>query len=62
MFVVAAQRTAIGAYGGKVKSFTATDLAEIAARAAFETGKVKPEIINSVIFGNVMQVLYIRKC
>ncbi|XP_041365713.1 3-ketoacyl-CoA thiolase, mitochondrial-like [Gigantopelta aegis] len=55
VFVVAAQRTAIGAYGGKVKSFTATDLAEIAARSALESGKVKPELINSVIFGNVMQ-------
>ena len=39
-----------------MKDFTATDLTEHAARAALAAGKVSPEIIDSVIVGNVMQV------
>lgn len=35
---------------------SATDLTEHAARAALAAGKVPPEIIDSVIVGNVMQV------
>ncbi|KAG8131260.1 putative 3-ketoacyl-CoA thiolase protein, partial [Naja naja] len=48
-------RTPFGAYGGLLKDFTATDLAEIAARSALSAGKISPEIIDSVIVGNVMQ-------
>uniref|UniRef100_A0A452GXC7 Uncharacterized protein n=1 Tax=Gopherus agassizii TaxID=38772 RepID=A0A452GXC7_9SAUR len=55
VFIVSAKRTPFGAYGGLLKDFTATDLAECAARAALSAGKVSPEIIDSVIVGNVMQ-------
>lgn len=56
MFIVAAKRTPFGAYGGLLKDFTATDLTELAAKAALAAGKVPPETIDSVIVGNVMQV------
>jgi acetyl-CoA acyltransferase 2 len=53
VFVVAAKRTPFGTYGGKLTKFTATDLQEIAAKAALTAGNVNPEIIDSVIVGNV---------
>ena len=56
VFVVAAKRTPFGTYGGKLTNYTATDLQEIASRAAMEAGKIKPEMINSVIVGNVFHV------
>ncbi|XP_057555405.1 3-ketoacyl-CoA thiolase, mitochondrial [Hippopotamus amphibius kiboko] len=55
VFIVAAKRTPFGAFGGLLKDFTATDLAESAAKAALAAGKVSPEIIDSVIVGNVIQ-------
>ncbi|EPY86025.1 3-ketoacyl-CoA thiolase, mitochondrial [Camelus ferus] len=55
VFIVAAKRTPFGAYGGLLKDFTATDLAEFAARAALSAGKVPPETVDSVIVGNVIQ-------
>ncbi|OBS57554.1 hypothetical protein A6R68_11322, partial [Neotoma lepida] len=56
VFIVAAKRTPFGSYGGLLKDFSATDLAEFAARAALAAGKVPPETIDSVVVGNVMQV------
>ncbi|XP_073646811.1 3-ketoacyl-CoA thiolase, mitochondrial isoform X2 [Tursiops truncatus] len=56
VFIVAAKRTPFGAYGGLLKDFTATDLAESAARAALSAGKVSPETIDSVVVGNVIQI------
>lgn len=55
VFVVAAKRTPFGTYGGVLKDHSATDLAEHAAKAALAAGGVAPELINSVIMGNVMQ-------
>jgi len=55
VFVVAAKRTAFGAYGGKLKDMTATDLQEVAARAAMEAGGVPADAIDSVCVGNVIQ-------
>ncbi len=56
IYIVAAKRTPFGAYGGKLTSFTATDLQEVAAKAALTAGNVNPEIIDSVIIGNVCSV------
>ncbi|XP_062057638.1 3-ketoacyl-CoA thiolase, mitochondrial [Lepus europaeus] len=55
VFIVAAKRTPFGAYGGLLKDFSATDLSEFAAKAALSAGKVSPEIVDSVVVGNVMQ-------
>ncbi|KTF86082.1 hypothetical protein cypCar_00025964, partial [Cyprinus carpio] len=57
VFVVSAKRTPFGTYGGVLKEHSATDLAEHAAKAALAAGSVAPEIINSVIIGNVMQLM-----
>lgn len=55
VFIVGAKRTPFGTYGGVLKDHSATDLAEHAAKAALATGGVAPELVNSVIMGNVMQ-------
>ena len=57
VFIVAAKRTAFGSFGGKLKDMTATALGQHAATAALEAGNVNPAVVDSVIFGNVMQVL-----
>ena len=44
-----------------LKDHSATDLAEHAARAALAAGGVAPELVNSVIMGNVMQVTKIQR-
>ncbi|KAK3103926.1 hypothetical protein FSP39_022966 [Pinctada imbricata] len=54
VFIVAAKRTAFGTYGGKLVGKSATDLMEVASKAALQAGKVNPEIVNSVIVGNVL--------
>src|SRR5438105_8864192 len=52
---LAARRTPFGTYGGALKDQSATDLAVHAAKAAIAQAKVKPEDIDNVVFGNVMQ-------
>lgn len=56
VFIVSAKRTPFGTYGGVLKDHSATDLAEHAAKAALVAGNVAPDLVNSVIVGNVMQV------
>lgn len=56
VYIVAAKRTAFGAFGGKVKDLSATKLAEKATTAALQEAKLDPSLVNSVIFGNVIQV------
>lgn len=41
VFIVAAKRTAFGTFGGKLKGFTATDLAVESSRAAIAAAKVR---------------------
>jgi len=53
VFVVAAKRTAFGTYGGKLLKHTATDLQEVAFKAALAAGNINPEIVDSVIVGSV---------
>ncbi|XP_066500076.1 3-ketoacyl-CoA thiolase, mitochondrial isoform X1 [Hoplias malabaricus] len=55
VFIVSAKRTPFGTYGGVLRDHSATDLAEHAAKAALAAGNVAPELVNSVIIGNVMQ-------
>ncbi len=52
---LAAKRTAFGTFNGTLKGFTATDLAVHAAQAALEQSGVKPEDVDHVVFGNVLQ-------
>jgi len=53
VFIVAAKRTPFGTYGGKLMNYSATDLQEVAFKAALADGNVKPEWVDSVIVGNV---------
>ena len=62
VFVVAAKRTPFGAWGGALKGLSATDLSVIASRSALSEGKVNPEIVDSVIIGNVIQVRCVCVC
>lgn len=52
---VSAKRTAFGTFGGALKNHSATDLGVIAARAALMASGVKPNDVDSVVFGNVAQ-------
>jgi acetyl-CoA acyltransferase 2 len=54
VYVVAAKRTAFGAFGGTLKKHSPTDLQVHAAQAAMEAGGVKAENISSVCIGNVL--------
>ena len=51
VFVVAAKRTAFGAFGGSFKNMTATDLGVVAAQGALEQIGGKADIVDSVFFG-----------
>lgn len=52
---LSAKRTPFGTFGGSLKSFSATDLGVIAARAAVQQSGVDHKDFDQVIFGNVMQ-------
>ena len=55
VFIVAAKRTPFGAFGGKLKSLTATQLGAHAAKAAIAEAKIDPALIGTSVFGNVAQ-------
>jgi acetyl-CoA acyltransferase 2 len=52
---LSAKRTPFGTYGGSLKDQSATDLGVHAAKAAIAQSGVKPEDIDNVVFGNVVQ-------
>jgi len=55
VFIVGGARTPMTEYVGALKDVSAIDLGAIAARAAFEKTGVRPDWIDHVIVGNVMQ-------
>ncbi len=55
IYILGGARTPMGEYTGRLKDFSAIDLGAIAARAAMERTGVKPEAVDHVVFGNVMQ-------
>ncbi|RZC35714.1 3-ketoacyl-CoA thiolase, mitochondrial, partial [Asbolus verrucosus] len=52
--IVGAKRTPFGTYGGKLSKTSATELQTVAAKAVLTAANVKPELIDSVIVGNVL--------
>lgn len=54
LVIVAAKRTAFGAFGGSLKDFSATDLAVQASQGALAQIKMDPHLIDHVVFGNVI--------
>lgn len=53
--IASAARTPIGSFGGAFKDVCAVELGAVAAKAAIERAGIKPEMVNNVIFGNVLQ-------
>jgi acetyl-CoA C-acetyltransferase len=53
--IVAATRTPIGSFGGSLATLTATQLGAIVIRSAVEKSGLKPEHIQEVYMGNVLQ-------
>ncbi|XP_076257930.1 yippee interacting protein 2 [Rhynchophorus ferrugineus] len=53
VFVVGAKRTPFGTYGGKLKDISPTELQTVAAKAALAAANLKPELVDSVVIGNV---------
>jgi acetyl-CoA acetyltransferase family protein len=55
IFILGGARTPMAEYAGKLKDISALELGAIASRAAFERTGVKPEAVDHVVFGNVLQ-------
>ena len=53
--IVSAARTPIGSFNGSLAPFSAPELGAIAIRAAVERAGIKPEQVDEVIMGNVLQ-------
>jgi len=53
--VVSAVRTAVGTFGGVLKDISAVDLGAVAIKSALEKAKVKPETVDEVLMGCVLQ-------
>lgn len=53
--IVSAVRTAMGSFGGTLASVSSTRLGATAIKAALERAGVKPEQVNEVIMGSVLQ-------
>jgi acetyl-CoA acyltransferase 2 len=55
IYILGGARTPMADYTGKLKDFSAIELGAIAARAAMTRTGVKPEQVDHVVFGNVLQ-------
>ena len=53
--IISAVRTATGKFLGSLKGFSATDLGAIAVKEAVKRANIKPEDVNEVIMGCVVQ-------
>ena len=54
VYIVAAQRTPIGSFGGMLSGFSATELGGFAIRAALAKAGVAPHEVEEVLMGNVV--------
>jgi acetyl-CoA C-acetyltransferase len=55
LVILSAARTPVGSFLGKLSSLPAPALGSVAIRAALERARVKPEEVEQVVFGNVLQ-------
>ena len=55
IYILGGARTPMADYTGKLKDFSALDLGGLASRAALERTGVAPEMVDHVVFGNVLQ-------
>ena len=55
VYIMSAVRTPLGSFGGALKDFSATKLGAFAIKAALEKAGIKPEQVDDVIMGCVLQ-------
>jgi acetyl-CoA acetyltransferase family protein len=55
IFILGGARTPMAEYAGRLKDISALELGAIAARAAMERTGIKPDMVDHVVFGNVLQ-------
>ncbi len=55
VYIISAVRTAIGSFGGSLKSLTATQLGAIAIKGAVEKAGIQPPDVQDVLMGCVLQ-------
>jgi len=55
VYIISAVRTPIGSFGGALKDISATQLGAIAIKAAVEKAGIKPEQVQDVLMGCVIQ-------
>ena len=55
IYILGGARTPMAEYAGKLKDISALELGAIASRAALERTGVKPDQVDHVVFGNVLQ-------
>jgi acetyl-CoA acyltransferase 2 len=55
VFILGGARTPMAEYAGALRDVPALELGAIAARASFERTGVRPEWVDDVVFGNVLQ-------
>lgn len=55
VYIISAVRTAMGSFGGSLKGFSATQLGAIAIKGAIQKAGIKPELVNDVLMGSVLQ-------
>jgi acetyl-CoA acetyltransferase family protein len=55
IYILGGARTPMADYTGKLQDFSALDLGGLASRAAMARTKVAPEMVDHVVFGNVLQ-------
>jgi len=55
VYILDGARTAFGAFGGALAGETATRLGSVAAAEALRRSGVEPEMVDNVVFGNVIQ-------
>jgi acetyl-CoA C-acetyltransferase len=55
VYIVSATRTPMGCFGGALKDFSATQLGAIAIKEAVKRAGIKPEDVQDVLMGCVMQ-------
>lgn len=55
VYVISAVRTPMGSFGGSLKGFSATQLGAVAIKGALAKAGIKPELVNDVLMGCVIQ-------
>ncbi|GAB2809684.1 acetyl-CoA C-acyltransferase [Ferruginibacter profundus] len=55
VYIISAVRTPMGSFGGSLKDFSATKLGAVAIKGAVEKAGIKPELVNDVLMGAVIQ-------